>query len=138
MSMEMASGKFSYQRLKKASSLEIVEPGDEVEAEEVSERQERVSRGVRSWWRFRRLSGRRRPRIRIPNLRKFLIRRRSRLVSAVRVSWVKLWRRLMESRSHFAELFAGNYMFMQVTPAPLGFVEKYNDQLYKYTLHHLA
>ncbi|KAL6520198.1 hypothetical protein OROMI_032378 [Orobanche minor] len=60
-------------------------------------------------------------RVRVPSLRKFL-RRKARLLLPplpVRFAWKKVYGRLNESRSHFGDLFAGNYVFMQVTPTPL-------------------
>ena len=59
---------------------------------------------------------RRRPRLRIARLR-FLLRRHG---GKVRASLRKVVGRLNEARSHFGYLFSGNYMFMQVNPAPLG------------------
>ncbi|KAF3777128.1 hypothetical protein EJ110_NYTH46676 [Nymphaea thermarum] len=41
--------------------------------------------------------------------------RRSYFLSAFRASCRKVVKRLVEGRAHFGELFAGNYMFMQVT-----------------------
>lgn len=47
-----------------------------------------------------------------------LFKRRSRFLSALRVSCRKVLKRLVEGRSHFGELFAGNYMLMQVASGP--------------------
>ncbi|KAL8471221.1 hypothetical protein ACS0TY_028768 [Phlomoides rotata] len=55
---------------------------------------------------------RRRLRVKIPNLKRFL-RRKAKLV---KTAWGKVCRRLKESQAHFGDLFAGNYVFMQVTP----------------------
>ncbi|RWW58566.1 hypothetical protein BHE74_00034555 [Ensete ventricosum] len=38
--------------------------------------------------------------------------------AAVRVSVAKVIKRLKEGRPYLGELFAGNYMFMQVSPSP--------------------
>ncbi|KAI4388789.1 hypothetical protein MLD38_001087 [Melastoma candidum] len=51
-------------------------------------------------------------------LERFL-RRRAKFVAAVRVSCRKVIKRLKESQSHFGDLFAGNYLFLQVNPTPL-------------------
>ncbi|MQM01752.1 hypothetical protein Taro_034501 [Colocasia esculenta] len=61
----------------------------------------------RRWWR--------RPRVRILPLRR-LLGRRARLV---RASLGRVVRRFREGRSHLGEIFAGNYLFVQVTPAPV-------------------
>ncbi|CAA3005396.1 Hypothetical predicted protein [Olea europaea subsp. europaea] len=65
--------------------------------------------------RFRKVHIRRKLRIEIPSLKRFL-RRKARLV---RIAWGKILRRLKESQSHFGDHFAGNYLFLQVTPTPL-------------------
>ncbi|KAF3780804.1 hypothetical protein EJ110_NYTH38424 [Nymphaea thermarum] len=57
---------------------------------------------------------RRRSRLRVPSLGRFFKRRRS-FLAAFRASCRKVVKRLVEGRAHFGELFAGNYMFMQVT-----------------------
>ncbi|KAL7100529.1 hypothetical protein ACP275_08G003100 [Erythranthe tilingii] len=54
-------------------------------------------------------------RLKIPSLKRFL-RRKARLV---KLGLNKVYKRLKESQSHFGDLFAGNYLFMQVTPTPL-------------------
>ncbi|CAA6659568.1 unnamed protein product [Spirodela intermedia] len=38
----------------------------------------------------------------------------------MRASLRRVVGRLNEARSHFGELFSGNYVFMQVNPAPVG------------------
>ncbi|CAI9115539.1 OLC1v1016460C1 [Oldenlandia corymbosa var. corymbosa] len=63
----------------------------------------------------RRVHVRRRLKVRIPSLRRFL-RRKARLVT---VACKKIVKRLKESQSHFGDLFAGNYLFLQVAPTPL-------------------
>ncbi|WOK99064.1 hypothetical protein Cni_G07776 [Canna indica] len=101
----------SYQRLKRL-------PAEATEEEEEFNSPE-VCRGRRSGW--LRLSRRRRPAVRVTGLRRFL-RRKARVV---RAAVAKVIKRLKEGRSHFGELFAGNYMFMQVSPSPtLPFMEK--------------
>ncbi|XXG88816.1 hypothetical protein AAC387_Pa12g0976 [Persea americana] len=112
LQIQMTSTKFSYHRLKNPGDVDVRE----------EEREERSWRGrsnrKRSWWRLRR-GWIRRPRIRIPRLRRFS-RRKSRKLSA---SWIKIWKRLKESRSYIGDLFAGNYLLMQVSPTPLGSLE---------------
>lgn len=65
--------------------------------------------------------------MKIPGLRRFM-KRKARVVVT---SWSKIVKRLKESQSHFGDLFAGNYLFMQVTPASLKCFEKSSKpQLY--------
>ncbi|KAL5998246.1 hypothetical protein ACLOJK_009184 [Asimina triloba] len=108
MALEMVSTNLSYQRLRNFGDFE--EGGEE----------EKALFRTRSWRRFRRTSSRRRSRLKIPSLRRFL-RRKARLCSS---SWVKVWKRLKESRNHLGDLFAGNFMFMQVTPTPIKCLDK--------------
>lgn len=68
-----------------------------------------------STFRLRRVHMRRRLKVRIPSLRRFL-RRKYRLV---KVAWTKVVKRLKESQAHFGDLFAGNYLFIQVAPTPI-------------------
>lgn len=39
--------------------------------------------------------------------------------SKVKIGVLKILKRLKESQSHFGDLFAGNYLFMQVNPSSL-------------------
>ncbi|ESQ41405.1 hypothetical protein EUTSA_v10014918mg [Eutrema salsugineum] len=71
-------------------------------------------------YRFKRvvsLGGRRRIRVRVK------IRRLARFVrkkaTRVKIGILKILKRLKESQSHFGDLFAGNYLFMQVNPSSL-------------------
>ncbi|XP_076896562.1 uncharacterized protein LOC143549563 [Bidens hawaiensis] len=73
------------------------------------------SRIIRRPSRLQRVKMRRKLKIKIPSLKMFL-RRRARLVM---VSMAKVVKRLKDSQSHFGDLFAGNYLFMQVNPSPL-------------------
>ncbi|KAL0302181.1 UNVERIFIED_CONTAM: hypothetical protein Scaly_3039800 [Sesamum calycinum] len=66
----------------------------------------------------RRFQVRRKLRLKIPNLKRLLRRK----VKVVKVAWKKMYKRLKESQSHFGDLFAGNYLFMQVTPTPFKYV----------------
>ncbi|PWA37404.1 hypothetical protein CTI12_AA591460 [Artemisia annua] len=54
--------------------------------------------------------------MKIPSLRKFFMRMRTRVIMA---SMSKVVKRLKESQSHFGDLFAGNYLFMQVNPSAI-------------------
>ncbi|XP_010921850.1 uncharacterized protein [Elaeis guineensis] len=110
-----SSTKFSYQRLRK------LPPGleeDETEEGVLAVRR----RGRRSWLRLDSGARRwRRPRVRVAGLRR-LLRRKAKVVgAAVR----KVLKRLKEGRPYVGELFAGNYMFMQVSPSPtIAYLEK--------------
>ncbi|GAB2226029.1 hypothetical protein Droror1_Dr00021814 [Drosera rotundifolia] len=53
-----------------------------------------------------------RVRVRVSGLKRFL-RVKGRIV---RAAWCKVVRRLRESQAHFGEIFAGNYLFLQVNP----------------------
>ncbi|KAI3905411.1 hypothetical protein MKW98_013209 [Papaver atlanticum] len=115
---EMASiNKLSYQRLIRNEGCEY----DGYEEEEF----ERQIEKKRSWFKFKRLGSKKRTKLKIPGLRRFL-RRKSRFFSSVRVSWCKVMRRLKESKSHMGDLFAGNYLLMQVNPTSLKSFNKYN------------
>ncbi|GER33311.1 glycogen synthase [Striga asiatica] len=75
---------------------------------------EKVIRRSRSS-RLGKLRTKRKQRLKIPSLRRFL-RRKARVL---KFAWKKVCKRLKESQSHFGDLFGGNYLFMQVTPTPL-------------------
>ncbi|KAF8648727.1 hypothetical protein HU200_064781 [Digitaria exilis] len=60
----------------------------------------------------------RRPRLRVSALARALRRRAAAVGGKVRASVAKVARRLREGRPYIADLFAGNYMFMQVAPSP--------------------
>ncbi|WMV17601.1 hypothetical protein MTR67_010986 [Solanum verrucosum] len=79
---------------------------------------------------FRKVHLRKRLRIKVPSLKKFL-RRKSRLIVA---ALDKILKRLKESQSHFGDLFAGNYMFMQVSPTPLKICAQDPKSLYLKTV----
>lgn len=105
-----SSGMFSYQKLRK-NQAEV----DERESDVVFSlrargwlklRRSRASRRRRSWWR-------RKPRLKIPGLRRLAKKRTRSLKSAVK----KVVERLKEGRSHLGYLFAGNYMLMQINPS---------------------
>lgn len=71
-------------------------------------------------YRFKRvlsLRGRKRIRVRVKirRLRGFVRKK----ASKVKIGVLKILKRLKESQSHFGDLFAGNYLFMQVNPSSL-------------------
>ncbi|KAL6281009.1 hypothetical protein ACE6H2_017890 [Prunus campanulata] len=66
------------------------------------------------WSKVRKLTGRRRPRVRVVGLRRFL-RRGARLFTRIKVSWSKALKRLKNGQAHMNDLFSGNYLFMQPT-----------------------
>ncbi|KAL6613835.1 hypothetical protein ACP70R_036105 [Stipagrostis hirtigluma subsp. patula] len=71
--------------------------------------------------RGRRASGgrrRRRPRLRVSGLARALRRKAAAVVGKMRASAARVARRLVEGRPYVGDLFAGNYMFMQVAPSP--------------------
>uniref|UniRef100_A0A5B7ARE7 Uncharacterized protein n=1 Tax=Davidia involucrata TaxID=16924 RepID=A0A5B7ARE7_DAVIN len=105
-----STAKISYQRLKHEGWFD--DDDDEI--------RERIIGRARSWSRVRKVHIRKRVKVRIPSLRRFL-RRKARVVM---VSWAKVLKRFKDSQSHFGDLFAGNYLFTQVTPTPLKCVEK--------------
>lgn len=91
--MASSAGKLSYKKLKHEIWFDD---------EEIMIRRLRQSRVLRK------VTIRKKVRVKIPRLTRFLKR-----------AWMKVCKRLKESRSHFGDLFAGNYMFMQVTPTSL-------------------
>lgn len=111
--------KFPYQKLK-----------HEGFCDEYEERQRFNIVKSRRWYGFGRVHIRKRFRLKVPSLRRFL-RRRVKLVSAVRLSCAKVLKRLKEGQAHFGDLFAGNYLIMQVNPTPLKYFERsyYNNNV---------
>ncbi|CAL9753090.1 unnamed protein product [Musa acuminata subsp. burmannicoides] len=109
----------SYQKLKKHS------PESEEYAAEAEFKGVVVLKGRSGWFRLKRNGRWRRPRVRVAGLRRFF-RRKARVVGdSVRALIAKVLKRLMEGRPNLGELFAGNYMFMQVSPSPtISYVEK--------------
>ncbi|GLT33181.1 hypothetical protein SLA2020_077900 [Shorea laevis] len=108
--MASTAGKFRYQKLRNGGT----DTGDEGE---------KVLARPRSCYSLKRVSMKRRSRLKIPGLRRFL-KGKWKMVSSVRVSFGKVMKRLKESQAHFGELFAGNYVFMQVNPSSLNLVQK--------------
>ncbi|KAB2610140.1 hypothetical protein D8674_018172 [Pyrus ussuriensis x Pyrus communis] len=81
----------------------------------------RTNNTTTSWCRFRsfrRAHIRRKSfKLKIPSLRRWLfLRRKVKVVSAL---CAKVVRRFKEGQSHFGDLFAGNYLFLQINPSPL-------------------
>ncbi|GAB2286608.1 hypothetical protein Dimus_021003 [Dionaea muscipula] len=111
--------KFSYQRLRHELAFYDEDDTDDHLVHEVHHgRQASRIRRSGSWSRLnlKRVRVRRRLKIRVPGLKRFF-KRKARLM---RAAWCKMVKRLKESQAHFGDLFAGNYLFMQVTPASLG------------------
>ncbi|PIN03436.1 hypothetical protein CDL12_24034 [Handroanthus impetiginosus] len=106
-----STSKLYYQRLQQEIWFD--------EADEYDIRQKVIGRPRSS--RFRKFHIKRKLKVRIPNLKRFL-RRKARVV---KVAWSKIYKRLKESQSHFGDLFAGNYLFLQVTPTPLKYTDSY-------------
>lgn len=77
-----------------------------------------------SGYRVRRVSMKRRFRLKIPALRRFF-RGKLKGVSSVKCSFWRVVRRLRESQGHFGDLFAGNYLFMQVNPSSVKQIQRY-------------
>ncbi|PUZ53071.1 hypothetical protein GQ55_5G023700 [Panicum hallii var. hallii] len=73
---------------------------------------------ARGRWRQQWQRRARRPRLRISGLARALRRRAVAVGGRVRASVAKVTRRLREGRPYIGDLFAGNYMFMQVAPSP--------------------
>nr|XP_004515900.1 uncharacterized protein LOC101515099 [Cicer arietinum] len=101
-------GKLSYKRLK-----------TEEELDEKIQLLEREVKKAKAWLKLKALAGRRRPRLRIPGLRRF-IRKRTKFVSKFKVSWRKTLKKLKNGQSHMNDLFGGNFLFMQANPIPFG------------------
>lgn len=77
------------------------------------EAEETAFRKKRNLSRFRKFTVRRRPKLRIPGLRRFL-KKRIRFFSKVKVSWKRAIKRLKNGQVHLNDLFGGNYLLMQV------------------------
>lgn len=86
--------------------------------------------GGRQWWGWRRSK----PRVRIAGLRRLCRRKGNLVAKALRVTMAKVVRRFKEGKPYIGDLFAGNYMFMQVDPSPtIGALKK---SLPNYYYHH--
>ncbi|KAE8021440.1 hypothetical protein FH972_007330 [Carpinus fangiana] len=103
--------KFPYQRLGHEGGFD--------DYDEERDDRDGVLRSRNNWYsRSKRVPSRRRFRLKVPSLRRFL-RRKVRLLSAVKVSWGRVLKRLKEGQAHFGDLFVGNYLLIQVNPTPL-------------------
>ncbi|XP_062170344.1 uncharacterized protein LOC133876063 [Alnus glutinosa] len=101
----MASSKLSYYRLGKEGGL-LDEESQEVEVI-------RAFGKIRGRFKIKRLVGwRRRPKVVILGLRR--LQRKRRIFMRLRASWSKALERLKNGQAHMSDLFAGNYLFMQV------------------------
>lgn len=115
--MEMVSaGKFRYQKLGAETGFD---DGDIRRERPVIMRQ----RNSNKWYRFRRIHIRRRFKVKVPGLRK-LWRKKAKMVSAMKRSCAKVMKRLKEGQDHFGDLFAGNYLFMQINPTSFAYIER--------------
>lgn len=102
--------KFHYQRLKN-------EEGNNDDHEECHLIKPTPRR--RRWRPWRKLMGRKRLRVRVFGLKKLLrrrkMRRKSRVLSAMKVSWKKALKKLKNNHQvYLNDLFGGNYLFMHV------------------------
>lgn len=97
--------KFSYRRLRQDGWFD----------EEAVE--ESVFRRIRNFSRRRKFTIRRRLKLRIPGLRRFL-RRRAKFLCKVKVSWAKAFKRLKNGQAHLNDLFGGNFLVMQANLTP--------------------
>lgn len=86
--------------------------------DEDSHEEERAFRRIRNFSRFRGFSiNRRRVKLRIPGLRRFL-RKRARFLTRAKASWGKALKRLKNGQAHMHDLLSGNFLVMQVSPSP--------------------
>lgn len=80
--------------------------------------EEKALKRTRGWYKTRSLRGSKRPRFRIPGLRKFM-RKRGRFLSRLfKVTLARTLRRLKDGQAHINDLLGGNYLFMQPNPTP--------------------
>ncbi|KAB1217270.1 hypothetical protein CJ030_MR4G021051 [Morella rubra] len=102
----MASTKYSsYYRLRNEGDL----------YDEETEDQRACGKKTRGWSIITRFVGRRRPKVRIRSLRRFLIRKRKRLSTRFKASWISsALKRLKNGQAYMGDLFAGNYLLMQL------------------------
>ncbi|GMI95200.1 hypothetical protein HRI_003189300 [Hibiscus trionum] len=92
--------KFSYQRLT-----------DEDEGEEAAAIRFKKAR------KWPRIGIRKRPKLKIPGLKRFL-RKRSIVFSRLKLSWRKALTRLKNGQSHMNDLFGGNFLVLQSNHTP--------------------
>ncbi|XP_022133605.1 uncharacterized protein LOC111006144 [Momordica charantia] len=106
-----SAGKFRYRRLRYSD-----------EFEESFGRSRRRS-GIRFGIVGRASIRRRLKKLKIPSLRK-LLRKKSRLVKAMRGSISKVVKRFKDGEAYLGDLFAGNYLFLQVNPSSIKYLNK--------------
>ena len=114
---------FSYQRLRNEGGDHNLDDYDNFYERDNNIYQIKALGRPKSWYRFRRVPIKRRFKLKIPGLRR-LLRRKAKLVSSVRVSLSSIVKRLKESQSHLGDLFAGNYLFLQISPTSLKCLNK--------------
>ncbi|XP_021765467.1 uncharacterized protein LOC110729989 [Chenopodium quinoa] len=116
----IVSKKFSYQKLKQEVIFEEdLHHQNKSKKDKISEIIRRSSTSIRSrssW--INKLKLRRKFRVKLGRcFRRFFRIRRNKKLKVARLAWAnKVYKRLKEGQSHFGDLFAGNYLFMQVTP----------------------
>ncbi|TKY46486.1 hypothetical protein E2542_SST28527 [Spatholobus suberectus] len=79
---------------------------------------ERVILRPKKWCRLRGVPLRRRFRLKVPSWRRVWMVKKVMLICA------KVKRRFKEGQGHFGDLFAGNYVFTQINPTSLKYLEK--------------
>ncbi|KAK7381054.1 hypothetical protein VNO78_33578 [Psophocarpus tetragonolobus] len=72
----------------------------------------------KKWCKLKRVPLRRRFRVKVPSWRRVW------MVKKVMVLFAKVRRRFKEGQGHFGDLFAGNYVFTQINPSSLKYLEK--------------
>lgn len=107
----MSVNKLGYQKLR-----------HEVGSDDERERSTTIQR-PRNFIRFRKIPMRKRFKVKIPSLRR-LWRKKAKVVSSMRISCAKVMKRFKDGHVHFGDLFAGNYLFMQVNPSSLNYLGK--------------
>jgi len=82
------------------------------------ERDQRVIRRPKNWGRLRGVPLRRRFKVKVGSWRRVWMMKKVMLMCA------KVKKRFKEGQGHFGELFAGNYLFTQINPTSLKYLEK--------------
>lgn len=112
-------GKFRYRRLRYSEEFEEAFGKSRSGGDDQQRKIRRLGGRSRRWFRIRRASiGRKLKKLKIPNLRK-LLRRKSKLVTAMRGSISKVLKRFKDGEAYLGDLFAGNYLFIQVNPTSM-------------------
>ncbi|OMO67132.1 hypothetical protein COLO4_30221 [Corchorus olitorius] len=113
--MDYSMPKISYQRLKNEGNW--FDDADHQKSLFKKRRKWTSSAGLR------RFGIRKRPKLRIPGLRRFL-RKRSRFFSRVKLSWGKAFKRLKNGQAHMNDLFGGNFLVLQANHTPFASGQK--------------